>query len=719
MQIERLRLAIILAVGVCLFGSGRVLAGPDEEYALKVKESLDVFDRDKIEALVKDPAKLTDDELASRRWTLVSAQKIAHKNWRRVQAAAEVLNVAGRLVELRWAHHALAMWTIEAERKERIEAIHARENVITTQRYGEAFYSFLVPKKSRPWRSDPEYPKFREEEAQVQRWFVGALQQQKAEAEGGDASTAAKLLDEMRTNAQGDVSLINGAVWTIDREIARRKGIDLKTPQEQEAEAAALVKERAEEHQRYAVRLVPYRTEYEATTGEVVAAMFQVFKGAPSYVVSAHHAETLEGPRFLTIAQSGDFVVPFTFKKAGEHSVSIRVYDAQGDVSSATISVRVTGDPLPPEKKRDPPPGPKSDDPAGPSVPVVPTVKPEPISGTFSALIWHANAKLADPTAAALRITPVPITLTIEPSGEIRGSARYAMPESEMRPLPDPAMFGRHWRSSFDLAGTVDWVTGKVHIDVTHGLDEKGYERTDPKLGHWRHFDRVEYAVTLDGWTIPGPDAAAWLSRLAKLPGIAGQLKGIDLETVTGLPNPTIGTDGSLSFSTRGFLGSTDLGPTPGAGSFRRIKYVRYVEHMGYDGKNAKDTDKTAERQQREDKAGGGAWQLRILGAATPTPRDEGPADPKSEVMAFGLWPVKPVTTKVGGVIQARAMAVYRENVFDAVDRSKKVTWTSNGLELLGDGSFRASKPGTYTVTAKTGDGPQAMSSTLTVIVEK
>jgi len=717
MDIRRARLAAGCLLALFL-GGGAATAGPDEEYVLRVKESLVELDREKIAEFGKDPSDPSDEALASRRSALAEGRKVAHQNWRRVQAAAEVINVAGRLVELRWAHHALAMWTIEAERRERIEAIHARENEITVQRYGEPYYSILVPKKSRPWPKDPEYPKFRAEETQVQAWFVGALQQQKGEAEGGDASTAAKLLDELRKGAMEDVSLVQQAAWAVEKEIARRKGIDLKTPQEIAAEEAALESERAEERRRYAVRLVPYRTEYAAATGEVVDAMFQVFKGAPSYVVAAHHAASLEGPRFLTIAASGDVVVPFTFRQAGEYAVDVRVYDAQGDTASATITVTVTGAPLPKEKK-EPPPIVKEGDPTPPPPPPPPGSKPEPFSGTFYALVWHANAKLADPTAAPLRITPVPITLTIAPSGAIKASARYVMPEGEMKPLTDPSMFGRHWRSSFDLSGTVDWSTGKVELLVTGGRDEAGYEKNDPKLGHWRHFHRMEFACSLQGWTIPGPDAAAWLERLEKVPGIASQLKQFDLETLTGLPNPTVGASGRLSFSERGFFGSTDLGPAPGSGTFRRMTFVRCLEHMGYDGKNEKDTDETVARQKREASGGGGAWHIRILGPASPPTEDAAEPDPKSDVLAFGLWPTKPITTRVGQVVKAQAVAVYRENVFQPVDRSKVVTWSADGLTALGDGSFRAAQPGTYTITARTGDGPAAMSSTITVTVLK
>ncbi len=721
MDIRRTGLAAACLVA-CLLGGGVATAGPDEEYVLRVKEGLVALDREKIVEFGTDPGSQTDEALASRQSALAGGRKIAHQNWRRVQAAAEVINVAGRLVELRWAHHALAMWTIEAERKERIDAIHARENEITVARYGEPYYSVFVPKKSRPWRNDPEFPKFRAEETQVQAWFVGALQQQKGEAEGGDASTAAKLLDELRKETMEDVALVQRSAWAVEREIAKRKGIDLKTPQELAAEEAALENERDEEHRRHAVRLVPYRTEYAAATGEVVEAMFQVFKGAPSYVVAAHHAASLEGPRFLAIAASGDFVVPFTFGKAGAYSVDVRAYDAGGETASASITITVTGAPLPKEKKRAPPPTVKEGDPTPPTPPSPPTppaAKPEPFSGTFSALVWHANAKLADPTPAALRITPVPVTLTIDPSGAIKASARYVMPEAEMKPLTDPSMFGRHWRSSFDLSGTVDWATGKVQLLVTGGRDEAGYEKTDSKLGHWRHFHRMEYACSLQGWTIPGPDAAAWLERLEKVPGFAEQLKQIELETLTGLPNPTVGADGRLSFSERGFFGASDLGPTPGPGTFRRMTYVRCLEHMGYDGRNEKDTDETAARQKREDSGGGGAWHIRILGPVSPPTEDAAEPDPKSDVLAFGLWPTKPITTKVGQVVRAQAMTVYRENVFQAVDRSKAVTWTADGLTALGDGSFRATRPGTYTITARSGDGPGAMTSTITVTVLK
>ena len=130
--------------------------------------------------------------------------------------------------------------------------------------------------------------------------------------------------------------------------------------------------------------------------------------------------------------------------------------------------------------------------------------------------------------------------------------------------------------------------------------------------------------------------------------------------------------------------------------------------------------DRATEEQALEDKsaqAGQGSWYLKVLGPATPG-ADPGAGDPKTDMLAFGLWPTHPVRLKTGSAGKAQAMAVYRQDVFNAVDLSARVTWTSNGLEMLGNGAFRATKPGTFTITARTSGGPQAMSSTLQVTVE-
>ena len=319
------------------------------------------------------------------------------------------------MVEIRWAHGALAMWTIEVERGQRIQAIHDRENEECMKRYGEPYFSVLRPKKSLPWGNTPEFAKAREEELQVQHWFMDALKKQKEESEGGDASTAAELLGEMRQKALVDVSAVGRALQRVENEIAYRKG-----------EGVQAQKETEDERKRFDLRVVPYRTEYEAKTGEVVAATYQVYKGANPYSVTAHAPETFEGPRAFDFPQSGDLVVPFTFRKAGDYSPTIRVIDAHGDSKSATISIKVTGSPVPPgTKKTDPgqlPP--KSPSPTATPTPSPRGNAPVPLVGTFNALFWRANAELnrwdvfGQPGGI---MTPVPLTITLDASGTLSG----------------------------------------------------------------------------------------------------------------------------------------------------------------------------------------------------------------------------------------------------------------------------------------------------------
>jgi hypothetical protein len=404
------------------------------------------------------------------------------------------------------------------------------------------------------------------------------------------------------------------------------------------------------------------------------------------------------------------------------------------------VTITVAGEPVKVDPEEEEPAKSKAKKPAKPGAGGAATgdaeaVTPVPIQGTFAAMSWHLSSGLARwGFPDEFRVWPVPLTLTIEADGRMRGSARHEAPDSDRSAKARPEMRNIVWKTSFDLEGLVDWKSGRTVVSIKNGHDETGYEEDKPKfddrgqkvgtIGRWRDWEKVDYTISLEGWTLPGPQALRWLAPIAKNAAVMQELPKADLETF-GMPFLVVAGDGRPIYRDRGFFAMSGLDGTPTMDGIvpRRITYSRAIKHIGYDGMNEKETDESNTRQKRADaeaKAGRGGWYIKILGAGEAPP--SGPAEePKDDdLLAFGLWPTKPISVKAGETMSARAMGVLGKNVYDAVDLSEKATWKgSEGLILLGGGSFKAAKPGAYTLTA-THAGPSGpMTSTITIHVSE
>ena len=717
---SRTRLMLALALS-CGFGVVGVRAdGPEEVRAKRLREQLPEIDMAKLADLVENAVKGTDEDLAAARTTLLAARETVLKKWRTVSRLNVANALAGQSQHFRAAENVMAVWAKEQERRARLDAIDRRQ----TEEWATKFGKNPDPKAHVP-EMDALNKKYEDERTGVQAWFRTEMEAAKKSATGGnDGDAADKVFDAMREDTRFEMTRIWRSIKNIDKEIARRKGV-----------VEGEQKKDDDERARFDLRVIPYHTEYDAKTGETVQTMFQVFKGARPYTVLSVAPGTVEGPQEAEVPEPGDVVVPFTFKNPGEFTATIHVRDAQGEDKAVSVTIRITGAPWKPEPLEgdDKKGGPTSKTPSGGS----PGTSPVKIEGVFAATIWHCNAELPRVDQADdknwLQVTGVPASLTIDGSGRITSTVRYELSQADMHPESrDVPLLNRFWKVSFDLEGTVDWMTGKTTLEVKNGRDECGYEKDEPKtdnsgkkigiFGHWRDRTQVDYSASLEGWTLPGPDADAWGARLAKVPDLAKNLKQFDLETI-GLPGVDAGADGKVVFRNRGFFGSSDLGvAAPGGAAHRRFRVAKQVWHTGYDAMNAKDTDQTASRQgqyAREEKSGVGGWYVKIGGAPAVEP-DPPPEPKKGDLLGFGMWPTRPISIGVGGVAKAKAVGVFGDDVYAPVDLTSNATWTASaGLTQVGPGEFRAAAPGTYTITVThrgTSGGP--MSSTITVIVK-
>ena len=650
-------------------------------------------------------------------------KKIQLYRWTHMKVTNDALLQSARLT--------FTLASYEMERKERIERIEDRDNAGFHAQFPGPFPTKRDVEIARAqWDSTPEHKKALEDLAGVQKWFTWAIADEVKRARSGQTHQM-DTLDELTQECQDEAFALSGARRSIKRELARRRG-------DKEGQTEAERKAEEEERARHGLHVAPIRTEHEGRTGEPVEAWFRIWKGAAPYLATLHAPGSGFVPLPTKVAEAGDVAFSLSYAKPGTYTATVSVMDDQSAVvESAPITITVTGEPLSKQAKAEGPPKPKP--PGGGSPPPgsgTPPPAPQPIAGTFQAMTFHLNAGLArhDVTMDdkdGLSITGVPATITIDASGNITGSARYVMGPDEVRPHRD---FQRiTWTSSFDLAGHVDWASGVTQLELTNGHDENGYERDQMKtddagkvvglFGHWREFRRVAYSATFSGWTLPGPQAAAWLVRLGSNPQIVTALKTFDVEKL-GVPRILLSPEGTLAFDARGFFGMTPLGGKAAADDppFERRRVTSYLWHNGYDKMNAQDHDETAREQERYDKRAAkndGGWYVKLLGLAPDSPpageAKKPAADPRGDLVAFGLWPTKPIEVPVGGKARPRAMGVFSEDFGDAVNLSDTATWkASDGLTRNADGSFSAEKPGTYTVTATS---PGGMTSTLTVVV--
>jgi hypothetical protein len=706
---------------VCALGAVAARGdGPEEVRAKRLRDQLPEIDMGKFADLVEGALKGSDADLEAARTTLLAARETVLKKWRTIGRLNLANALAGHSQHFRAAENTMAVWGKEQERRTRLEEIDRRQSEEWAKRFGRN----PDPKAHGP-EMDELNRKYADERAGVQAWFRGEMEAAKRSATGGnDADAADRVFDAMREDTRFEMTRIWRSLKNIDQEIARRKGVADGEGKPDDGERA-----------RYDLRVVPYHTEYEAKTGETVETMFQVFKGAKPYTVLSVAPGTVEGPQSSEVPEPGDVVVPFTFRNPGEYPATVHVRDAQGADKAVSVTIRVTGAPWKPEPFDDGTKKTGSDaqpPPEGPTGSV-----PQRLEGTFAATIWHCNAELPRIDEAGqdnwLHVTGVPANVTIDASGRITATVRYELPQAEMHPDAGQVPHqDRFWKVSFDLEGHVDWTTGKTALEIRNGHDERGYEKDEPKtdnngrrigiFGHWRDRMVADYSASLEGWTLPGPDADAWGARLAKIPELATNLRKLDLETL-GLPGVAVAADGRVAFRDRGFFGASDLGvAAPGGAPPRRLRFMKYLIHTGYDGMNAKDVDETAARQARQatqEKAGVGGWYVKILGAADAAPA--APAEPKKgDLLGFGLWPVKPIAIGVGGVARVKAMGVFGDDVYAPVDLTTRATWTASpGLTEVGPGQYSAAAPGTYTITVThPGTSGAPMSSTITVIVK-
>jgi hypothetical protein len=676
------------------------------------------------------------DDLAADGARLDGMHYLVMKKWRAIQHARWSHMRLTQEVVFQAAATTMALFRIEDERKAKLAAILERQNAEFRTLYGRQFGSIKEAEDAaRAFEGTPEYRKYEDERDAVQKWYRAAYEEEKRKARTGQTPAMDKI-DELTQEAQTEIQTIGRARRAVAKQIEKKKAQGPEAPEEPKPTEEELEERRAELH------LAAIRTEYEARTGEPVECLFQVWKGRKPYAVYTHVQGSKEPLREQFVHDPGEFTVLFAFPKPGTYTGVVHATDQMGTDKKATVTITVTGNPVPDEKPKKPadPKGAGGTGGAGAGG-GSPGPGTAPLQGTFQAVLYGGTAQLARPDLVGFEnfhAQGAPMTLSIAGDGTLSATVRYALPKEEVKPLPplnpgETPMQNVFWKTSFDLAGRVDWATGKTTISIRNGHDERGYEKDVPEFGsdgkkkgmaHWRDWTKSDYSMELEGWTIPGPQASAWLSTLDASSEVGAMLKQMDLETV-GMPSVVPGPGNTFTYRDRGFGGmpGLDRKPPPDGLNARRRTYRLYLSHIGYDGKNETETDDTKKRQDeaaKEAAGRAGAWYLKLLGVAPAVAEAPPPAaEPKDDdVLAFGLWPVKPITVVAGSNMSARAMAVFGKDVNEAVDLSSRATWTASpGLVLLKDGSFSAPTPGTYTLTATFSSPAGPMSSTIQVVV--
>ncbi len=746
MRWTRVAAAVVLGVaaGPLLRARPADAGDPPVDILERVRKGFKKIDLKSVDALVGDAEKQADGDLEEDLAELGRLHAFEMKKWTEVQRERWRFHALLQ-PEVRATYAFLTIASIGEERKEKIARLYEREHAELVARYGEATKPGDAKVNWERWQGTPEYRKFREEEAGIGTWYRRVIDDEVRKAKTGETK-AGNLMDELEAECKREMGAIAKARLKVEKEMRRRKGEPEPTPTDGPIEDP----EPGEyDPTREALRVAPIRTQYSGEAGVPVEFFFQVWHGARPYVCVGMSPRSMEGQYMTSMAEPGQGSFVLTFPKPGTFPVRLMVSDGQKWSKSISYSVTVTGKPVP---VGDPEidaavkgaKGAGGDGGGGPGPAAGTGIAP--FSGTFAARIWGAGADLGryDRGTGSVR-TGVPLTLTVGPDGSLKASVKYVLPKAEAGPPSIEDMKNLFWRSTFDLEGQVDWATGRTTISISNGHDERGYERdvaahgdaqdSSRKTGveHWREWTKADYACELQGWTLPGPQATAWLTSMGKDPRIAQMLAGGNLEDIMGLPRIVFDAKQGPSLPDRGFFGAGLFGGAPAPGDVvpKRETVRRYVHHTGYDGANEQDEDGTAKEQERVDgqaKKRVGQWYLKLLGAPPPPAATDAPGTPTSslpaaepkdgDLLAFGLWPVRPIHVRAGAPAKARAMGVFSKDTYDASDLSAKATWTSSpGLARRPDGTFVASAPGTYTITAETTAGGQKMTSTITVVV--
>lgn len=722
--------------------------------AIDVRKSLKkVFHESDVKQAEKEAPTATDGELAEDLAWAEKCHGLVLQKFRKLQRKQVIVGGAAGNPFLRTAHFTLTAASLELERKERLEAIERREAEAIDRRFPDRSPEKPIsPDAWHRWKDSPEAKQIEEDRKRVGGWFRQTFDEELRRARAGE-SEAGQTLAEVEKETFDEMRQISGLRRKLVNEQRRRRG-EPPIPEAPEPEievpeggfgpkgADRYRPQEASEKARFELRLAALRSEYEARPDEAVVAIFQVWKGAAPYVGAVVAPGSVPATAAVEAAEAGQVNVMLSYPKKGDYTATLTVTDAHGASKTASAHVVVKGEPMPPEKDDEPNSG-------GGGAGTGSANAPVPVVGTFDARLVGGNGSL--PRFDQGNTPQVPLSLTIAPDGSMSASVRYTLPESEMKIPPplnpgDSPMQKVHWKTSFDLEGKVDWATGHTVITIKNGHDERGYEKDvtgrdgqgkEVKL-HWREWDKLDYHGQLEGWTVPGPQAAKWLGVLLENKMAVSMLGAMGSEKL-GLPPLTVTKDGKASYAFRGFFGAGLLG---GAGAPdgvvpRRMTCVKHVWHQGYDKENETDTDKTADDQKvyaANAKAARGMWTLRLVGLApvesapgassapaapaTPALPPSLPSPKKEALLAFGMWPVKGITAQPGKPFRPHAMGVYGQDVFKAVDLTEKAAWTvGRGLVPGPDGTYTASAPGTYELkaTVQTPDGP--MSSTIRVVI--
>ncbi len=721
--------AVVLGIAAGFALRARPVEGGDPPVELleRIRKGFKKIDLTSVNGLVADTERQSEADLQDDLTELERLHGFEMKKWREMQRERWRFHAILQ-PEVRAAYAYLTIASIGEERKERLARLEGQENAEYTARYGGSTKPEEARANFESWQKTPEYKKYREEEAAVGTWYRRVIDDEVRKARTGETK-AGNLVDELEAECKREMGALATARVKVEKEVRRRKGEP--EPEDKPAEPAMDDGPQDPEPGEYdptreALRLAPIRTQYEGEAGVPVEFLFQVWHGAKPYVYVGMSPRSMEGQYMGTMEEPGQGSFMLTFGKPGTFPVTLMVSDGQKGSKSISYSVKVTGKPVPagdPEIDKAVAKGKGG----GGGDPAAPSNAPVPFRGTFKAMLWNGSVGLPRPDETPKAgdseiLTPVSFGVTIDGVGGIHGNVQYAVPADRFGKPSKPGAYGMFWRSSFDLDGKVDWTTGATHIDLTNGHDESGLELDAKGFGHWKESSAADWTGTLDGWSIPSPAAAAWLRSIPFGPfGATAAVPG-SFETI-GRPGVTVGPDKVYRFDAKGFFGDVRGAAPAGGGKAWKKTLKKATFTSGYD-KNVSTEDQTKFAQMGYDMMAGmgvSGWYLKVLDAP-PDPEvvdAEPAAEPqRGDLLGFSIWPVKPMTIEARKPATARAVGVFSEDAYEAVDLSKRATWkASDGISVAPDGTITAAKPGTYTVTATMGTGPNAMSATLTVVV--
>jgi len=695
-------LLVAALVGLPAMQRGETAPAPSaEERARAKKDVIDLvtgdpftIDRDWLRQQNSGQESKSLEELQASEQQLQKVHARYMRLWNRLQNARKVALLAEAAGEFGGAAYVMEMWLAAKAHDDELAAMRRRDQEAFYKKYPAAIYGVGMGmtrgnKEYEEWLNSPEHQQIWKAE-ELETRFRARLKEL-SDKERTRFDDVEKRIDTISTQFRSDYTEISRALSQVHTAIQRKKEAGTAPVEDPKTASGSLW-------------LWSQSSTYEAVVGQTKAVWVKPIGGEGGYVIGYKGALGMLPALDEFPAPGGYQAIPLMFMRPGRHQVEVRVVDRKGNRASLTLTFNVAEPPKTPEKPAieeviemlGPPVSPKP--PKAPAVPPPPAPwSLKPFAGTFQSQFWCPG--FIDAPGGMYRdvragLAPIPVTVTVNLDGTVKGRCSYTAPESCFSSVNLGLWPSLQWKTQFAMEGKLDWQTGRIELKIPQAVTDSSHEKFSPS--RYRAERRIEYSATLVGWFTQDPRRNAQLGDTASAFSQALGLAPSEFEKV-GAPNMVIDPAAkSYRYADEGWVGVPGLEPNVSSGDIPiKIDEMRYVIPPG----NTVDNLKFNMLNKAAQMGGGAPWYLKL------GPREPAESELNTmELVATAIWPDKKLVVKPGRAIFAQLMGVFMDQgvVVGPVDLSGRAEWNlPDGLMQTAPGIFTAMRPGDYEVTAR------------------